>query len=122
MSSTTEHQFRDLAGLTFGSIEVRHIHRRSPLAWAASCNVCGSQFVLSHVMAQQGQCPRGPIACRRVEPTQTEHRTFTRVIAAPPARQQPAPVAPQPVFSANADPAGMRGYLDSLERQQKERG
>lgn len=121
MSTTTEHQFRDLTGQTLGCIEVSNIARRNPLAWTCRCTNCGSQFVLSHLLAQQGACPRGPVACRRVAPVEVSQGTMTRAFIQE-RRQQPAPAAPQPTFNPNADPHGMQGYLDSLERQQKERG
>lgn len=122
MSTTTEHQFRDLTGQTFGCIEVSHIARRSPLAWACRCAVCGSQFTLNHTMAQYGQCPRGPVACRRPAPVETEHGTMTRVYAAPQQQQRPAPVvAFIPSAAALANPAGVKAMLDA-EARRKERG
>ena len=125
MSITTERAegFRDLTGQVFGVIRVLHIARRNPLGWVCQCENCGSQFTLSHTLTQYGQCPRGPVACRRPAPVETAHGTMTRVFAPPKQQQRPAPVvAPNVTPFGSADARGYGLYLDGLERQRKGRG
>jgi hypothetical protein len=124
-TTTTEHQggFLDLSGRRLGTVQVLHIVRRQPqIVWQCRCLRCASNWVSSHTLLVNGAvtCPNRSCG-RTANAVPSDDRSFTRVIAPPPQRAAP-PVAPQPVFNANADPAGMRGYLDSLERQQKERG
>lgn len=122
MSITTEHQggFVELTGKTFGVIRVLHIARRVPLAWRCACNVCGSEFTLSHTLTQYGQCPRGAIACRRPAPVEVSQGTMTRVYGPPAVRQQPAPVVEfKPSAAALANPAGVKAMLDAARRKER---
>jgi hypothetical protein len=124
MNVTTERAegFRDLTGQVFGVIRVLHIARRNPLGWVCQCENCGSQFTLSHTLTQYGQCPRGPVACRRPALVEREHGTMTRVFAPPPQEQRPAPVVQfKPSAAALANPAGVKAMLDA-EARRKERG
>jgi hypothetical protein len=118
---TTEHRegFLDLAGRKLGNIEILSIVRRSPqIFWQCRCSRCGSSWVSSHVLLVNNSvtCPNK--SCGRTgNPVPTSETPFTRVYA-PPQQRRAAPVpAPQLTFNADADPHGMQGYLDSMERE-----
>jgi hypothetical protein len=127
MSVTTEHQggFIDLSGRRMGTVQILHIVRRQPqIVWQCRCLRCASSWVSSHTLLVNNAvtCPNRSCG-RTANAVPSDDRLFTRVIAPPPQRRAApvAPVAPQ-TFNADADPHGMQGYLDSLERQQKGRG
>lgn len=119
MSTTTEFRggFVDLTGRVFGKLAVLSIAHRNPLAWRCACRVCGSEFVLKHVLVPTGRCPREPLACRRVDSTATHDGSFTRAYVAE-RRPQSAPVrepdaVDQRLLDAElASPGGLRAYLD----------
>jgi hypothetical protein len=118
---TTEHRegFLDLAGRKLGNIEIVHLVRRQPqLAWQCRCSRCASSWVSSHTLLVNGavECPNR--SCGRVAntPLPEDRAPMTRAFIQE-RRQQPAPAAPQPRFSPDADPRGIQGYLDSLERE-----
>jgi hypothetical protein len=58
--------FEDLSNKLYGTVRIGSILRRQPsVAWNASCERCGSSFILNHDRARDGVCPRG-VACGRV--------------------------------------------------------
>jgi hypothetical protein len=123
MSTTREMiGVEDLTGQRFGNVIVRGMVSRHPLTWELSCILCGSSWNERHERVRYGRCRNN--SCGR---TASENRaTLASTGQAMPGvrsrdsesarrfqrEQHAGPVIRWTEPTVNADPDGMRHYLD----------
>lgn len=123
--------FIDLAGKSFGTLQVSQIARRTPaLAWRYRCTRCGTEGVLPHTAFVNGSARCGNAGCGRVVPVSP--RVANIVVPTPAVRSSDSASAreflrsqktnvtftgePSAEAMLNADSDTMRRYMDDKRR------